>query len=467
MTRQPSLRSRIIIWLTLPNIVFCAVAWIGSYYIGCALSQSAYDEGLADTLRTVATSLKQRNGALILDLSEDAIQTLASDPSDNWYFSVKDLNGKVLAGNHELAFRELVGSNLYYFDTRSDKESLREAAQKMLVLDENGQKRPVLVQVAESKHGREAAVRSVEYYSVLLLLPLIALSTVAAWLALRMLLAPIERLRKALSERTPGNMAGLATVGIYREIIPLVDEINLLLVRLRRELDSQKLFLGDVAHTLRTRMAGVKLHAELGARAAKDKNALHSMQRVTQGISSLSKIVVQLLMLARNEHQAREVEVLVPLNLDSVGREVVRDFQSRAQERGIKLSYQSTAMHPEVIGNAARIKIMLENLLDNSLQYTEQGGSVQVLLDQNEGVELAVIDSGRGISELERDRIFSPFYRIPGSPGEGSGLGLSIVKGVVDQHSATISIDQPASGTGTVVRIIFPQVIQKAQEAYS
>ena len=249
--------------------------------------------------------------------------------------------------------------------------------------------------------------------------------------------------------------------------------INDLLTRLDQSMRSQKHFLADAAHQLKTPLAGLRTQAELAQRqidaGQHDPQVLkRPLQQIARSSQNAAHMVNQLLAMARAENQQQVAQHQL-VNLARLATETVRDFVPRALEKRIDLGYEgpgdvAMARHPQgpqVLGHALLLRELIRNLVDNALQYTPAGGTVTVrVIDDPFGqvVVLQVEDSGPGIAPAERELVFQPFYRSLGTEVDGSGLGLAIVREIAAQHSAEVTVADASTrappGTLITVRLL-------------
>jgi two-component system sensor histidine kinase TctE len=266
------------------------------------------------------------------------------------------------------------------------------------------------------------------------------------------------------------------------EVAPLVGAINDLLARLDQSISTQKHFLADAAHQLKTPLAGLRTQAELAQReidaGQQDPRSLkRSLQHIARSSQRAAHMVNQLLSMARAEDKEtalRKQEV----RLDRLAREAVHDFVPKALEKRIDLGYEgpenSDAPVGRLIGQPLLIRELVRNLVDNALQYTPAGGEVTVRVMPDpfgQVVVLQVEDSGPGIPEAERELVFQAFYRALGTDVDGSGLGLAIVKEIATQHGASVTITDarprtaahtPGQGPGALFTLRFPLTMPEA-----
>jgi two-component system sensor histidine kinase TctE len=229
-------------------------------------------------------------------------------------------------------------------------------------------------------------------------------------------------------------------------VAPLVSSVNDLLARLTTSLTTQKRFLADAAHQLKTPLAGLRMQAELAQRDSNPDDIRTSLRQIAHSSTRATHTVNQLLALARAETTGRTLPT-AQIDLAQLVTGVVRDSVPRALEHGIDLGYEGPDRMPKICvmnGNPTLLQEMTRNLVDNAINYSGRGGVVtaRVLFDQFSGVQiLQVEDNGPGIPENERELVLQPFYRALGTNVDGSGLGLAIVHEIAQQHGAVVMME--------------------------
>jgi len=270
-------------------------------------------------------------------------------------------------------------------------------------------------------------------------------------------LAPVSRVRRQVASRQADDLSPVSESDLPDEVLPLVHELNLLFGRVRTAFDAQQNFVANAAHELRSPLAALKLQILSLERAPDDGARKVAIGRLTAGIERATRLVEQLLVLARQEaSNANEVK-LEPVNLTDLAKRTLGDMVGIAAARQIDLGLHQ-ADEASVRGQPDALVILLRNLVDNAIKYTPAGGTVDmaVLRRADGGAELCVEDSGPGISPEERELVFSRFYRVPGSEAGGSGLGLAIVKSIAERHGAKLALDSSERLGGLKVRVEFP-----------
>jgi two-component system sensor histidine kinase TctE len=332
--------------------------------------------------------------------------------------------------------------------------------------------RAALVQVAETLEKRSRLANEIIKGVILPQFVILPLAVVLVWFALSRGIKPLSRLQKRIRKRESSDLSPIDEGDVPDEVAPLVRAINGLLARLDQSMSTQKQFLADAAHQLKTPLAGLRMQAELAARdidtgTTNAESLKSSLQQIAWSSQRAAHMVNQLLAMARAEDRGQALRKQ-PLNLADIVMETVRDFVPRAMEKNIDLGYEGPegAAGAGLNGQPVLIREMVRNLVDNALQYTPAGGTVtaRVVADSfGQVVVLQVEDTGPGIAEHERERVFQPFYRSPDTMVDGSGLGLAIVREVAQQHGAEISVaDAQAralaagTGPGTLITVRFP-----------
>jgi two-component system OmpR family sensor kinase len=290
----------------------------------------------------------------------------------------------------------------------------------------------------------------------LLALPLLGL--LIGWVVKRNL-EPVRELGDALARRTQGSTEPVPAEALPRELRPLVEGFNTMLERLGQAMATQRAVVADAAHELRTPLAAVRLQAQHLQRleGAEERAAAH--ESLAHGIDRMTRLVAQLLTLARLEPGAARDRAArdraTRVRLDTLAREVLADLVPMANTRGVELSLASES-DMELPGDAAGLRALVGNLVDNALRYTPAGGAVAVSVSRSADDALLVVsDNGPGLAHDQRELVLQRFYRVPGSPGDGSGLGLAIAAAVVQRQGGRMRLLEADSG-GLRVEVRLP-----------
>lgn len=285
---------------------------------------------------------------------------------------------------------------------------------------------------------------------LLLALPLMAL--VIAW-TVGHVTRSLQQVSDQIGQRDPERMSALELSDVPREARGLVQAVNGLLLRLHAALARERRFVADAAHELRTPISALKVHAD-NARLATDEDGRLTAQGLVQdSVGRLERLVAQLLTLSRSETTARAVPTR--LSLDALVATELDALHGLMERQRLRLTLHLEPV--EVLADESGLSALVRNLFENAMRYTPCGGEVCVEVGLQEGAAvLRVADSGPGIAEEERERVFDRFYRVLGSGVQGSGLGLSIVREVAQAHGAMVRLDRSQSLGGLVVQVSWP-----------
>ncbi len=311
-----------------------------------------------------------------------------------------------------------------------------------------------LIRVAQARQARWEALAGIAvhlFWPVLSLLPLLALFL---WFGIGYGLRPLRQIASGLARRHANNMTPIDTATMPGEVKPLVEALNDLLLRLDRSFTLQKHFIADAAHELRTPIMGLSVQAQLLQRATSADERESILTQIQIGTTRLAHLAEQLLTLARLAPET-EIAALGTVDLSNLARSVVTDRVRIAEANQIDLGLVSTET-VTVEGSVDNLRILLNNLVDNAIRYAGPHARVDVAVRRNgETAVLEVSDNGPGIPETDRARVWERFYRGSAHPASGSGLGLSIVKRIAEQHRATVSLDTGPDSNGLTVRLCF------------
>jgi two-component system sensor histidine kinase TctE len=252
---------------------------------------------------------------------------------------------------------------------------------------------------------------------------------------------PLAELQERIRARPEDDLSPIPPNQVPEEITPLVRSLNEMLERLKLSIDMQKRFIADAAHQMKTPLAGMRMQSELALRQT-DQGEIHrSLEQLAKSSEAATRLVNQLLALARAENQPQAGAAFLPIELGELARSTVQDWVQASFNYKIDLGFEPPVEEVPIAGRPLMLREMLSNLIDNALRYTPRGGAVTVRVRRagDHGI-VEVEDNGPGIPPAERVHVFERFYRILGSNAEGSGLGLAIVREIAQQHGAELDL---------------------------
>jgi two-component system, OmpR family, sensor kinase len=285
-----------------------------------------------------------------------------------------------------------------------------------------------------------------------IIFPLLAL---IIWLVVRYTLKPLTEIANGVALRSPGSLEPLPENNLPVEILPLVQRLNSLFDQLRSAFDMQKRFVADAAHELRTPLTVIKLQVRILERSASTDERTEAIESLKSGIARATRLVGQLLILARVEPEAPPLPSSY-VSLNGLAKEIIAEQTWSADNKEIILVTRCDEP-VSVFGELDALRAIINNLVENAIAYTLPGGAVDMVVRQNElSAIIDIADTGPGIPPEERERVLDRFYRKTTVNNAGCGLGLAIVKSAVTRHGGTITMSSAADGKGLRVIVELP-----------
>ncbi|WP_293999561.1 sensor histidine kinase [Sphaerotilus sp.] len=473
-----SLRRHLLTWLLLPQLVLWLAAAAVTYNVAVRYADRANDHGLYLSSRALARQVKPIDSGLFVDFPRAAKDIIEADPDDRVYYMVSSPPGEFILGNHKLpppsAADALYPDRPTFYDGQVDTPGggsvqVRVAA---ILLDygEPSLQRRMLVQVAKSRVSREALARSILIDTVLPLSVLVLAMSALVWAGVRTGLAPLARLREAVSGRGPNDLAPIELQSAPEEVRDLAVAVNTLLAAVHASVVEQRRFISDAAHQLRTPLAGLKSQSELALKEATDPALRARLERVRESAARSAHLVTQLLTLARAEPESLATLGRSRFDLRRLVQDLAAEMVPRALGEGIDLGLDGgdapdDAPRPPPLtieGNALLIREAIVNLIDNAIRYAGRGTEITVRVrpdpDQPDMALVEVDDTGPGLPVALHEQVFDRFFRGT-NEGRGCGLGLAIVKEIVERHRGRVRL-QSLQPHGLRVQVRLPQEVR-------
>ncbi|MBS4095977.1 MAG: sensor histidine kinase N-terminal domain-containing protein [Sulfuricella sp.] len=448
-----SLRQLLVNWLFTPLYLLLLFSSIAGYIAAMKLSNRPYDLVLTERANFLVNHFQAKGP------DNRMLEGHLPQGEGAFLFTVFDRSGQVVFSNallprprpDDLARQDSRLRDAYFNGYRIRLLTLHFSALR------EGRRQEYVIQAGEAIGDRLSLGRSILGTIVIPQLIFIATAGLAVWIGIKRGFQPLERLRRRIAERSRDDLHPLDEAMAPEEVRPFIREINALLARIGLMLESQRRFVADAAHQLRTPFAGLKAQAELARREKDIPPGLHaSMELICQGAQRCSRLVNQLLTLARNEPGTAAFSAQSPIDLRRLAHEAAMDWGPEAVRKGIELALEAPEMQLPVRGEEGPLRDLVDNLLDNAIRYTPTGGHVTVRLGYDARAWLSVEDDGPGIPAALRDKVFERFWRIPGNAQPGTGLGLAIVAEVATRHGAEIHIHDGPNGHGVSISVHFP-----------
>jgi len=455
---QRSLFGEILDWMLTPLLLLWPVSLVLTWLVAQGIAGKPFDRALEYNARAMAQLITIRRSHAEFALPRPARELLRADDSDTVYYQVIGPRGEFLSGERTLPAPP-AEEKVDIDEVRIRDDVVKGFDVKVAYLWVNlpvAGNRPALVQVAETLEKRSVLATEIVKGVMLPQFVILPLAVLLVWLALVQAIKPLSQLEERIRARKPDDLSPIDAQAVPIEVTPLVESVNDLLLRLTDSIATQKRFLADAAHQLKTPLAGLRMQADLAQReGASAEDLKQSLRQIGRASIRATHSVNQLLALARAESSGSAMPRTI-CDLAELTMSVVRDCVPRALDKHIDLGYEGTQPGTPsctILGNATLIKEMVRNLVDNAINYTpsslDNPGMItaRVLTDPfGRALVLQVEDSGPGVPEAERELIFQPFYRALGTEADGSGLGLPIVLEIAHQHNASVSLEETQPG---------------------
>jgi two-component system sensor histidine kinase TctE len=450
-----SLLGEVLLWILILLLFLWAISVVMTYQVADSIANRPFDDLLAEKISTLAKFVRTDKDRVTLSLPASATELLRSDAKDHIYYQVVSPADEIVSGDKEIPDLESMDridtDRVYFRDDQIGDDDVRIA---YIFLPAKGGN--VLVQVAETRNKRRGLVASIVSGVIVPQFVIVPLAVLLVYLALSKGITPLQRLQEELRQRRPTDLSPISVKGIPAEIRPLLVALNDVMVRLEENLMAQRRFIADAAHQLKTPLTGLRMQTELALHET-DIGSMHErLQQAAVSAERLSHLTHQLLSLARAEATTESSDAFQQLDLDELVPRVTREWVERAMAKGIDLGFDGAGCPLPIVGSAFLLRELLNNLIDNAIKYTPEGGQVIVRSSSGREFRLEVEDTGIGIPLEERDRVFERFYRVLEAGTDGSGLGLAIVQEIAELHRAKVQVSAGPGGLGTCVAVSFP-----------
>ena len=458
LREQRSLFGEILDWMLTPLLLLWPISLALTWLVAQGIAGKPFDRALEYNAVALAQLVSVNGNKAQFNLPLPARELLRADDSDTVYYQVLGTGGEYLSGERALPLPpdndKLVVGEVRVRDDEFRGVDIKVAYTWVRVSIPGA--RPALVQVAETLEKRSVLATEIVKGVMLPQFVILPIAVLLVWLALVQAIKPLNRLEHRIRARKPDDLSPIDAQAVPLEVAPLVSSVNDLLLRLKDSIATQKRFLADAAHQLKTPLAGLRMQADLAQREGADAQELkQSLRQIGLASIRATHTVNQLLALARAESSGSAMP-RQPCDLAELTMSVVRDSVPRAIEKHIDLGYEGVepgAPGGQLLGNPTLLKELVRNLVDNAINYTPSSvahpGVITVRVITDPGGETALLqveDSGPGVPLAERELIFQPFYRALGTEADGSGLGLPIVLEIAHQHNATVALDETRPG---------------------
>ncbi len=454
-----SLRRLLLGSLLVPLLGLLVLATAVSFFSARTAANGAFDRALLDPIQALSQRIELVNHQPVLRMSADAEHSLLTHVYDTAYFQISDQAGTMFAGDLHLPLPRFLGNVPLFYDATYAGHAVRVGAMRVMLdnaVHDDEHIPYVTVQIAQTLVRRDRNQYELMAMMVTPALVIVLAAVVLVSQGISQGLKPLERLQQEIAARSHRDLRPVPEAHAPIEVRPLIASLNTLLGELASVIAGQHRFLANAAHQLRTPLAGLQTQVELMLREPMGDELRHVMDTLLDATQRATHLSNQLLALARAEPGAQYLLDMHELDLADLIEVGMAGWVARAQVKHIDLGFELASTR--VQGDRMLLGELVGNLVDNALRYTPTGGMITVRCHADPAPVLEVEDNGIGIPLAQRASVVERFYRIEGSPGNGCGLGLSIVTEIARQHRATLTIVTPASGVGTCMVVSFGKI---------
>jgi two-component system sensor histidine kinase TctE len=473
---QHSLFGEILDWMLAPLLLLWPMSIAITYLIAQSIANQPFDRALEDNVTVLAQQVTETDGKIGTGMVPSARDLLRADEVDTVYFQISGPDDEYVDGDRDIGQPPAIDEKLpigavQFYNTVLHGADIRVAYAKVDLRKYRPQRerehdatppRLALVQVGETLDKRTQLATEIIKGVILPQFIILPIALALIWFALARGLSPLSELQQRVRMRRPDDLSPIEAKQVPEEISPLVGSLNDMLARLAQTIDVQKRFIADAAHQMKTPLAGMRMQAELALRQTDRADIHRSLEQVAKSSEAATRLVNQLLSLARAENVQTQTTPPADIDLSRLARNVMQDLVPLSFARQIDLGLEAAPQPVTVAGDPVMLRELLVNLLDNALRYTPRQGSITVRTQIDHIRQRAILeveDTGPGIPLAERRLVFDRFYRVLGTRAPGSGLGLAIVREIALQHDAIVEIlnnpRSPPQWPGSLFRVSF------------
>jgi len=448
-----SLRARLLWWVLLPLAAFMLVAGVMAYEAARQTADLLQDSVLLASARTIGEDVQWSNGELTANIPPAALEMFESPYQDHVFYKVVAGGDRLLGGSPELSPpSDAQASYPVFYNTMLDGQSIRAVAFERQLYN-SGEALPVVVIVGKTQASRQGMLEQLWHPQLVRQGLMLVLAVLLVLIGLTSELRPLMKLKEDVADRDPMELDPVRVAHLPTELRPIVDAINQCIARLKLHTSTQRQFIADAAHQLRTPLTLLDTQVECARQCVGETPALSdALAGIHRTSRKMTEITNQLLLLARAEAAPSPN---VSVDMTEVVSSVLEELILAAQRRDIDLGAELDG-DLRVAGNAQLLTALAANLVDNAVRYTQEGGAVTARCRrQGAEVVLEVEDNGPGIPAEIRAHVFERFYRGMTNV-EGTGLGLSIVQRIAQSHGGSVAVAPGAGRIGLVATVRLP-----------
>lgn len=454
--RRPSLRRTLLLYLGLLSLLATGVLFYLARDYGHRAADRSYDHLLVSSTLSIVDSVALADGQWQVDLPYAALDLLAMAPEDRVFYRVSDAKGPAITGYADLPAppRLPAEGRPLLFDAAYSGEPVRFAVVTRRFSSPASQAQ-VVVQVGQTRRARQALANDLVLRATAAAALLSVLSLLLVWLGVRRALRPLKQLEDDLSQREPSDLAPLRDTA-PEELEQMVGALNRFMSRLQESNEGLRAFMAEAAHQMRTPLAAIRAQAQLGVEEDQPEEMRRSLEAIERNASHMSRLLNQLLSDASVLHRA-SLQSFEPVELGQVLRQAVADaLPPGGQSPPLQLSLPDTPVH--IRGDALLLREAFKNLIDNAVRHGGADNPLELEMRVFQAdCQVTLSDRGPGIAPGDAGRLFARFARGAHAGPGGAGLGLAIVRRVIQAHQGHIALDNREGG-GLQVTVVLPRM---------
>jgi two-component system sensor histidine kinase TctE len=410
------------------------------------------DQWLLDSAMSLVKQVHVEQGKSVINVTGETLEIFEWDAVDRIYYEIESARDGRILGNYPIPHPSgvLPGGKPRFYDATIHSNDVRALA--MAVTLEDGD--VVQIRMAETRNKRGLLANDVRVSTLIFSIFVISVVGLIIWRGISDGIALLEiavrdiRTLHGASQLSPINEAAVPI-----EIAPLVQDLNKLVEELSTSLRAKQHFVADAAHQLRTPFASLRVQLELAGRESDPARHQLAIDSALATIVSTTRMLHQLLTLARVDENPEGLMVKQSLNIVALVREEVERRSDEVWSENADIGYEGPSDPVLIMGNRTLLREALANLLDNACKYAGEGVITAGVVAHPP--EIFVEDNGPGIPASERVRVRDRFYRISDGTSDGCGLGLAIVEEIAKHQHAKLILEEARCGHGLLARIIF------------
>ncbi|MCC8392767.1 sensor histidine kinase [Paraburkholderia sp. MMS20-SJTR3] len=447
-----SLRGRLLWWLLLPLAAFVSISGAISFHFAQATADLVQDNALQSSMRIIGEDIDWDNGSVSIQVPPAALELFESPEQDSVFYRVEASGHRLLAGTPDLPLPAHLSDSPTLYATHLDDGRSARAVAYVRQLYDSGRNEEVIVAVAKTEGSRDAMLWRLLRPQLSSEVLTLVLAVVFVYLGLTFELLPLMKVKDDVADRNALQLEPIRVARLHVELRPIVDAINQCIARMGQQAATQRQFISDAAHQLRTPLALLLAQIQFARqRDNRDLPLAEALAGMHKSSRKLTTLTNKLLLLAQAESAAPS-DAGERIDLSALIAGVLEELIAFAQARDIDLGAElEDGLY--VRGDEALSAALVTNLVDNALRYTQAGGRVTVQTQRRDEMAIVrVIDNGPGLSAEARERVFERFYR-GSNHADGTGLGLPIVREIAHRQGGTVSLGPGEGGAGLVVAV--------------